>query len=167
MNIKTALTAIVVAMSAAAGTSGAQGITDPQTTFGWFANRIVGAYESQAMVRTCGSPGPDRPVINTIIFNQGGTVVASPQFPPQGANNFSRTIDLGTWSYHPFTNRYSVSLRFYSFVGGQLQGTNHVVRDLKMSADGNSVTGPVHVTTYAPDGSVINEQCGTATSTRM
>lgn len=167
MNIKTASVAIVLAMSAAASATGAQGITEPQTTSGWFASRIVGAYESQAMVRVCGSPGPDAPVVNMIIFNEGGTVVATPRFPPQGADGYSRTNDLGTWSYNPRTNRYSVSLHFYGFVDGQFQGTTHVERDLRMSADGNSVSGPVHTTTYAPDGSVILEQCGTATSKRL
>jgi len=167
MNTKNALAVAMLALATAAGAAAAQGTAEPQTTSGWFANRIVGAYESQAMVRVCGSPGPDFPVINTIIFNQGGTVVAMPRFPPQGADNYSRTIDLGTWSYHPGTNRYSVSLHFYGFVNGQLQGTTHVERDLRMSADGNSVSGPVHTTTYAPDGSVILEQCGTATSTRL
>jgi hypothetical protein len=168
MNIKnTALAMTVLAMTTAAGVSGAQGAADPQTTSGWFANRIVGAYQSHAMVRVCGSPGPDFPVVNLIIFNQGGTVVASPRFPPQGADGYSRTNDLGTWSYHPRTNRYSVSLHFYGFVNGEFQGITHVERDLQMSADGNSVSGPVRTTTYAPDGSVILEQCGTATSTRF
>jgi len=167
MNTKTALAITVLAMSMVAGATGAQGTVDPQTTSGWFASRIVGAYQSQAMVRVCGSPGPDTPALNTIIFNEGGTVVATPRFPPQGADGYSRTNDLGTWSYNPRTNRYSVSLHFYGFVDGQFQGTTHVERDLRMSADGNSVSGPVHTTTYAPDGSVILEQCGTATSKRL
>lgn len=165
MNIKTAFVATALAVSTAAGA--AQGPTDPHTTDGWFASRIVGSYASQAMVRECGSAGPDTPAVNTIIFNEGGTVVATPRFPPEGAGGYSRTNDLGTWSYNPRTNRYSVSLHFYGFVNGQFQGTTHVERDLRMSADGNSVSGPVHTTTYAPDGSVILEQCGTATSTRL
>lgn len=167
MNTKTALAITILAMSTAVGATGARGIPEPQTTSGWFASRIVGAYQSQAMVRVCGSPGPDAPVVNMIIFNEGGTVVATPRFPPQGADGYSRTNDLGTWSYNPRTNRYSVSLHFYGFVDGQFQGTTHVERDLQMSADGNSVSGPVHTTTYAPDGSVILEQCGTATSKRL
>lgn len=167
MNAKTIFAATLLALSAAAGTAGARPPAEPQTTSGWFANRIVGAYQSQATVRVCGSPGPDFPVVNTIIFNQGGTVVASPRFPPQGSDGYSRTIDLGSWAYHPRTNHYSVSLHYYGFVDGQLQGTTLVERDLQMSADGNSVSGPVHTTTHAPDGSVILEQCGTATSTRF
>lgn len=168
MNIKkTALAMTVLAMTTAAGVTGAQGIPGPQTTSGWFANRIVGAYGSKAMVRPCGSAGPDSPALNTMIFNQGGTVVASPRFPPQGADNYSRTNDLGTWSYHPRTNHYSVKLRFDNFVSGSFTGSSVVERDLQMSADGNSVSGPVHVTTYAPDGSVVVELCGTATSTRL
>lgn len=165
MNTKTLLSVALLAISTAAAAAG-PGV-DPQTTSGWFANRIVGAYESKAMVRNCGSAGPDSPAINTIIFNAGGTVVAMPRFPPQGANGYSRTIDMGTWAYHPRTNRYSVSLRYYGFVNGQLSGTSHVVRDLQMSADGTTVSGPVQVTTYAPDGSVAGDVCGTATSTRL
>lgn len=168
MNIKkTALAMTVLAVTTVAGVTAAQGAADPQTTFGWFANRIVGAYQSEAHVRVCGSPGPDDTVKNTIIFNAGGTVVAIPRFPPQGADNYSRTNDLGTWSYHPRTNRFSVRLRYDNFMNGTFTGASVVERDLQMSADGNSVYGPVHVTTYAPDGSVVVEVCGTATSTRL
>lgn len=165
MNSKTAIAAAILSISASAFAAGSA--SEPLMVNGWFASRIVGAYESKATVRVCGSAGPDFPVVNMIIFNQGGTVIATPRFPPQGANDYSRTIDIGTWSYNPRTNHYSVSLHFYGFVSGQFQGTTHVERDLQMSADGNSVTGPVHTTTYAPDGSVILEQCGTATSTRL
>lgn len=168
MNIKkTALAATILAITTAAGAAGARGPIDPQTTDGWFASRIVGAYESLAMVRGCGSPGPDQTVKNTIIFNEGGTVVAIPRFPPQGADGYSRTNDLGTWSYHPRTNHYSVKLRYDNFTDGAFTGSSVVERDLQMSADGNSVSGPVHVTNYAPDGSVAGEVCGTATSTRL
>lgn len=166
MNIKKTTLAITV-LAMAAGAAGAQGAADPQTTNGWFASRIVGAYESLAMVRPCGSPGPDQTVKNTIIFNAGGTVVAIPRFPPQGADGYSRTNDLGTWSYHPRTNHYSVKLRYDNFTDGSFTGSSVVERDLQMRADGNSVSGPVHVTTYAPDGSVVVEVCGSATSTRL
>ena len=164
MNIKTAFALAILALSTAAGAAGA---AEPQTTSGWFASRIVGAYQSEARVRVCGSPGPDEVVFNTIIFNAGGTVIAIPRFPPQGADNHSRTNDLGTWSYHPRTNRYSVKLRYDNFMNGAFTGSSVVERDLQMSADSNSVTGPVHVTTHAPDGSVVVEVCGTATSTRL
>jgi hypothetical protein len=164
MNIKTAFAVAILALSTAAGAAGA---AEPQTTSGWFASRIVGAYQSEARVRVCGSPGPDEVVFNTIIFNAGGTVIAIPRFPPQGADNYSRTNDLGTWSYHPRTNRYSVKLRYDNFMNGAFTGSSVVERDLQMSADSNSVTGPVHVTTHAPDGSVVVEVCGTATSTRL
>jgi len=167
MNSKTILAIAVLALSTAAGAAAAYPLTEPQTTTGWFASRIVGAYESVAQVKVCGTQGQGDTVKNTIIFNQGGTVVAIPRFPPQGANNYSRTNDLGTWSYHPRTNHYSVKLRYDNFVNGSFTGSSVVERDLQMSIDGNSVSGPVHVTTYAPDGSVVVEVCGTATSTRL
>lgn len=164
MNIKTVLGTALLSIATVAGAAAAD---NPQTTSGRLANRIVGAYQTEAQVRDCGSGGPDETVINTIIFNQGGTVVAMPQFPPQGANGYSRTIDMGTWSYDPRTGRYSVNLRFYGFVDGELAGTSTVEREVQMSNDNNTVSGPVHVTTVAPDGSVIAEVCGIATSTRL
>ena len=164
MNTKTALIIAMLAVSTAAGAAHA---VEPQTTSGWFANRIVGAYQSEAHVKVCGTPGQGETVQNTIIFNQGGTVVAVPRGAPQGTDGYSRTNDLGTWSYHPRTNHYSVKLRYDNFVDGAFTGSSVVERDLQMSADGNSVSGPVHVTTYAPDGSVVVEVCGTATSTRL
>ena len=88
MNTKTVLAVAILALSTVAGTAGARPLVEPQTTSGWFANRIVGAYQTEAHVRVCGSPGPDFTAINTIIFNQGGTVVAMPRFPPQGADNY-------------------------------------------------------------------------------
>lgn len=167
MNTKTVLAIAIIALSTVAGTAGARPSVEPQTTSGWFASRIVGAYQSEAHVRVCGSPGPDEVVFNTIIFNAGGTVVAVPRGAPQGTDNYSRTNDLGTWSYHPRTNHYSVKLRYDNFVGGAFTGSSVVERDLQMSADGNSVYGPVHVTTHTPDGSVAFEVCGTAKSTRL
>ena len=94
MNTKTALAAAMLTLSTVAGTAGAGPGVEPQTTSGWFASRIVGAYQSEAHVRVCGSPGPDEVVNNTIVFNAGGTVIAIPRFPPQGADNYSRTNDL-------------------------------------------------------------------------
>jgi hypothetical protein len=167
MNTKAIFAATLLALSTITAAAAARPSAEPQTTSGWFANRIVGAYGSKAMVRPCGSAGPDTPALNTIIFNQGGTVVASPRFPPQGADNYSRTNDLGTWAYNPRTNHYSVKLRYDNFMDGAFTGPSVVERDLQMSIDGNSVYGPVHVTTYAPDGSVVVEICGTATSTRL
>lgn len=167
MNTKTAVVVATLALSVIAGTAGAKLPVDPQTTSGWFANRIVGAYESEAQVKVCGTPGQGETVKNTIIFNQGGTVVAVPRGAPQGTDNYSRTNDLGTWSYHPRTNHYSVKLRYDNFMNSAFTGSSVVERDLQMSIDSNSVSGPVHVTTYAPDGSVVVEVCGTATSTRL
>lgn len=167
MNTKTSFVAAMLVLSTAAGAAGSKPAQDPHIVTGFFANRIVGVYESKAMVRLCGSPGPDETVKNTIIFNEGGTVIAIPRFPPQGADNYSRTNDLGIWSYHPRTSRYSVKLRYDNFVNGSFTGSSVVERDLQMSIDTNSVSGPVHVTTYAPDGSVVAEVCGTATSTRL
>lgn len=173
MHTKTVFAAILLALSTVAGTAGARPPVEPQTTSGWFANRIVGTYQSDANVRMCGSAGPDMKVVNTITFNAGGTVIANPRFPPTGAPDAygpgmgTRTPDMGTWSYSPRTNRFSIKLRFDTFVDGAFHGTGNVEREIQLSIDGNSGSGPVHVTMRAPDGSVLGEQCGTATSTRL
>jgi hypothetical protein len=167
MNSKTALVVALFALSASAGAAGARPAVQPETTSGWFANRIVGAYETSAQVRECGSSDPYDSVTNTIIFNGGGTVTATPRFPPQGANGYSRTNDMGTWSYQPATSHYSVRLRYDNFTNGAFTGSSIVERDLAMALDRNSVSGSVHVTTYDTSGNVVYEACGNATSTRL
>jgi hypothetical protein len=167
MNTKTILAVAILGLSTAAGATGSNARPQNQTTSGWFANRIVGAYQSDATVRQCGSSGPDSPALNTIIFNAGGTVVAIPRFPPQGAGGYSRTNDMGIWSYDPATGHYSVRLRYDNFTNGTFTGSSIVERDLQMALDRNSVSGTVHVTTYDVNGNVVYEACGTATSTRL
>lgn len=170
MNSRTAIATAMLVFSTVAGAATPR---DVQITSGWFANRIVGAYQSDAKVRVCGSAGPDMTVVNTITFNAGGTAIASPRFPPTGAPDAygpgmgTRTPDMGTWSYSPRTNSFSIKLRFDIFVDGVFHGTGNVEREIQLSADGNTGSGPVHVTMRAPDGSVMLEQCGTATSTRL
>jgi len=145
-----------------------------QIVSGWAANRIVGAYQSDANVRKCGTTLPLNHVTNNIIFNAGGTVTESPRFPPTGAYNafgipglFTRTIGLGTWSYNPFTRSYSMSLRYDYFVDGVYYGMGTVERDIVLSADGTLASGPVESTLYATTGSTIIDLCGDAVSKRL
>lgn len=175
MNItKRTLAITALAMATVAGATGAQGVADPQTTSGWFANRIVGVFETtDGKVGPCGIT-PTQPVGNTLSFNAGGTVTESPQFPPAGVAGvfglpgvFTRNIGLGSWSYNPRTNHYSMHLQYYFFEDGEFYGIGTVDRDLKLSADGKAASGPVQSTIYAADGSVIVALCGTATSTRL
>jgi hypothetical protein len=167
MNTKTILAVAILGLSTAAGATSGNARPENQTTSGWFANRIVGAYVTLAQVRECGSEDPYETVNNAILFNQGGTVIAIPRYPPGGANGYSRTNDMGTWSYDRATNHYSLRLRYDSFTDGAYTGYSIVERDLTMALDRNSVSGPVHVTTYDPNGNVVYEACGTATSTRL
>jgi hypothetical protein len=166
MNTRTILAVAILGLSTAAGATSGNARPENQTTSGWFANRIVGAYGTNAQVRACGSSDPYNTVINTILFNAGGTVVAIPRFPPGGANGYSRTNDMGTWSYDPATGHYSLRLRYDNFTDGTFTGSSIVERDMTMSLDRNSVSGSVHVTTYDTNGVAVYEVCGTATSTR-
>ncbi|MBS0571609.1 MAG: hypothetical protein JSS28_13440 [Proteobacteria bacterium] len=175
MNAKTAISMAILALSSATGTTSvaAGPIQDSSLLFLWPASRLVGTYQSMAQVRVCGSPGPDSMAINTITFNAGGTVIAHPRFPPSGVPDAygpgigSRTMDQGTWSYDWRTKLFSATLRFDFFGDGTYRGTGVVERDMQLSADGKTASGPVHVTNFAPDGSVMVELCGTAVSTRL
>ena len=174
MNTKTALSVAMLAISTVAGTAAARPAVEPQTTSGWFANRIVGTFQTTAgKVGPCGIT-PTQPVGNTISFNAGGTATESPRFPPVGVANvfgiqglFTRNTGLGNWSYNPRTNQYSLHLQYDFFEDGEFYGTGTVDRDLKLSADGKTASGSVQSTIYAADGSVIVALCGTATSTRL
>lgn len=145
-----------------------------QVVWGWGAERIVGAYQSQAQVRKCGTTFPAMPVVNTMTFQAGGTVTENARFPPVGDFNvfgipglFTRTVGLGTWSYNPLTRSYSMSLRYDYFVDGVFHGTGTVDRDIRLSADGKTASGPVQSAVQTAAGSVIVELCGDAVSTRL
>lgn len=138
------------------------------------AGRIVGAYQSDADVRKCGTTFPFTHVTNNIIFNAGGTVTESARFPPAGAFNafgipglFTRTTGLGTWSYNPSTHSYAMSLRYDYFVDGAYSGTGTVERDMVLNADGSRASGPVKSELYSTTGSLLIGLCGDAVSKRL
>ena len=159
----------------AAATTAALGTSDNvQIVSGWAASRIVGAYQTDADVRKCGTTFPLNHVTNNIIFNAGGTVIESPRFPPVGDYNgfgipglFTRTIGLGTWSYNPAKRSYSMSLRYDYFVDGVYYGMGTVDRDIVLSADGKLASGPVKSSIYTTAGSTIVDLCGDAVSKRL
>lgn len=142
--------------------------------WGWGAERIVGTYQTLGQVRKCGTTFPFVPVGNTISFQAGGTVVESPRFPPVGDFNvfgipglFTRNIGMGTWSYNPRAHSYSMHLRYDYFVDGVFYGTGTVDRDIQLSADGKTASGPVQSTVRKDDGSVVVDLCGDVASTRL
>ena len=170
LSIGLAVAAIAPAEVFAASTADQQA----HQVLGWGAGRIVGTFETtDGKIGLCGME-PTQPVGNTLSFNAGGTVTESPQFPPIGAPGvfglpgvFTRNIGLGTWSYNPHTNHYSMHLQYYFFEDGEFYGRGTVDRDIVLSADGKTASGPVESIVYAADGSVIVDLCGTATSTRL
>jgi hypothetical protein len=145
-----------------------------QIVWGPAAGRIVGAYQSDADVRKCGTSFPFNHVTNNIIFNAGGTVTESARFPPAGAFNafgipglFTRNVGLGTWSYNPFTHSYAMSLRYDYFVDGVYFGTGTVERVLVLNANGSQASGPVTSELYSTTGSLLIGLCGDAVSRRL
>jgi len=173
MNSKTALGVIMLALSTTAGATGAGVSPGSLSISGWLASRIVGAYQTEARVRVCGSSDPYETVKNMILFNAGGTVIAQPQLASTGLPGLygpglgTRGPDFGTWFYNSRTNLYSVKLRYETFVDGVFHGAGIVEREIQLSADDNTAYGRVHVTVLAPDGSKVAEICGTAVSTRF
>ena len=137
-------------------------------------NRIVGLWSSEGSTQPCGSILPFTTVRNTILFQAGGTVIAVPRAPPAGTPNAfgvpginQRSQDMGTWSYDPLTQEYTVKLRFDWYVDGQYHGYSTVDRTIALNDDGDTGVGPVHSTRYAANGSVIIEVCGEAMSERL
>lgn len=139
------------------------------------ANRIVGAWTTEAAVRPCGSNLPLSPARNTILFHAGGTVLAMPQMAPAAGfpnvagipGTHQRGPDLGTWSYNPRTHQYTLKLRFDWYVDGLYHGYAAVDRTILLSNDGKRAFGPVRVTRYTAAGALIGAVCGDAVSTRM
>ena len=138
------------------------------------ANRIVGAWDGTGLVQPCGSALPFRTVRNTIVFQAGGIVVENARFPPNGVPNVhgvpginQRSIGLGTWSYNPNTGQYTMQLRFDYFVDGAYHGYGTVDRTILLSSDGSRNGGTVRAVRYRADGSIVAEECGTASGVRI
>lgn len=138
------------------------------------ASQVVGLWTNQANVRPCGTTLPLRPIRNTMLFHAGGTAVANLELPIAGIPNLAgipgihqRGPDLGTWSYNPLTHQYTTKLRFDWYVDGLYHGYSTVDRSFLLSNDGRQSSGPVRVTRYKTDGSVIDAVCGEVVSTRI
>jgi hypothetical protein len=164
------LVALLLALGAATAAAG------PANTgaLGVPANRIAGLWSTEGLVRLCGTELPFSPVRNTLLFHAGGTVVENPRTPPGGVQNAfgvpgtnQRGQALGTWEYHPATNRYWIHLRFDWFVDGVYHGYMTVDREIQLSTDGLQGSGPVSSTRYTADGTVIAQVCGEAVSSRL
>lgn len=137
------------------------------------ANRIVGLWSTDGMVGPCAS-APFIPIVNTLLFHAGGTVVENPRFPPGGVPNVfgvpgvnQRGQGLGTWLYHPASERYFVHLQFDWFVDGVYHGYMTIDREMVLSSDGNLASGPVVAVRYAVDGNPLVQLCGSAESERQ
>ena len=146
---------------------------DPQRTgaLNVAANRIAGLWDTQPLVRPCGSTVQPTPGHTTLLFNTGGTWVENPRFPPSGVpgpnGQIQRSGGLGTWSYNPDTAQYTAHMRFDWYLDGAYDGYQTVNRKILLSGNGQQAAGPVRSTRYAADGSVMAELCGSATGNRL
>jgi hypothetical protein len=174
MKHHTILLALVLSCAFLVSTAAWAGSPVENQGLGVPANRIVGLWSTEGATQPCGSTLPFTPVRNTILFQAGGTVIATPRFPPAGALNVfgvpgvnQRGPDLGTWSFDPLTQEYTVKLRFDWYVDGQYHGYQTVDRTIALNEEGDAGIGPVRSTRYAADGTVIIEVCGEAMSERL
>lgn len=134
------------------------------------ANRIVGLWATEGHLGPCNGT-PVITVLNTLLFQAGGTVVDNPRFPPGGAPNasglYARNQGLGTWSYDPVTHKYFLHLQFDNFIDGVYDGYSTVDRELVLSQEGLLASGPVRSDRFKADGSLLMEVCGQAVSSRL
>lgn len=172
--MKLPINKFVFAMLAALATSTAAAGPANSGALGVPANRIVGLWATEAAVGPCGTFPATIPIRNTLLFQAGGTVVENPRSPPGGAPNVfgvpginQRGQALGTWSYDPSTDSYSMFLRFDWFVDGAYHGYMTVDREIWLSADHQYFFGPVRSTRYTAAGVLVAEVCGDAVSQRL
>jgi hypothetical protein len=169
MNLKTFL--LAAALAAIASPAHA---LDPATSgaIGVPANRIVGLWSTLGMVGPCGGTVTPQTIRNTLLFQAGGTVIENPRSPPQGGPGpgggvHQRSIALGTWSYNPVTQQYTMHLQFDWFADNVWHGYSTVDRTLLLNGNGSLAAGPVRSTRFAANGAIVAEVCGSATSTRL
>lgn len=136
------------------------------------ANRIVGAWDNAAYVGPCGGTPSPNPARQTVVFHAGGTFLDNSRYPPQGIatpnGTMQRSIGVGTWEYSPRTGQWSLEQRFDWFKNNVYDGYQVIQRSaILLSGGGASMAGPVHVYRYDAAGTLVLEQCGTATATRL
>lgn len=161
--------AVVLAMTSA------ESLADPRTdgALPVPANRLAGLWNTVYATAPCGSPAPGAPQRGTHLVLAGGGFIDNSVYPPSGIPGLmgisgvhKRSMGVGTWKHDGDTNRYSVHLRFDWYVNDAYHGYQTVDRQILLSNNGRTATGPVRSTRYAADGSVIAELCGNAVSTR-
>lgn len=134
-------------------------------------NRIVGLWANTSRVGSCdtGELGP--PGNQTVMFNAGGTFVDNPRFPAGGVPTpggvVQRSIGLGTWNYNHRSRQYTLRQQFDLFLSTDYDGYTVIERTMRLSNDGNHITGPVVATRFNADGDLVFQLCGIAESTRL
>lgn len=136
------------------------------------ANRIVGVWDNAAYVGPCGGTPSATPARQTVVFHAGGTFLDNARYPPQGIatpnGTMQRSIGVGSWEYSPRTGRWSLEQRFDFFKNNVYDGYQVISRSsILLSSDGKTMAGPVHAYRYDAAGTLVLEQCGTATATRL
>lgn len=173
------LTKTALAAFAAAGlwlAAAPAGATDP-TLDGRLpvpANRIVGLWSAVVEVGPCGGT-PSNRIAATIAYHAGGTLSETNVMPISGIPNMQdvpgnnqRGPGMGTWSYNPRTGQYTLDIRFNWYVDGVYHGYQLIHRPgVMLSADRNTLSGPVQATRYYANGSKYMDFCGRETATRL
>jgi hypothetical protein len=134
------------------------------------ANRIVGTWIVNGAVSGAAcvpaSPGPAMPVRSYLVFHSGGTITELPRIPTS-VSPAPRTFGVGHWHYDRRTDTYLATFRFDWFANGVLQGYQLVDREVQLSADTETMSGPAVSTRYLENGTELFSQCGSATATRF
>jgi hypothetical protein len=170
MNTKFQLRAAIALVWAAAGTAAAAAPLTANAN-GDSPNRIVGLWSTQAEVRPCGTDLPPMAIVNTLLIHAGGTIVENPRFPPGGAPNaaghFERTQALGTWQLNRRSGKYWIHLRFDNYIDKAYDGHTTIDREARFRKNGLEFLGPVSVSRFNAEGTLIGQLCGRAVSSRL
>lgn len=134
------------------------------------ASRIVGTWIVKGEVNgancTPASSGPAGRPSSYLVFHSGGTLTELPRLP-SSASPAGRSFGVGRWYYDKASDSYLASFRFDWYVNGVVQGYQTVDREVRISADGETMAGPAISTRYLENGQEVYSQCGDATATRF
>ena len=123
---------------------------------------IIGVWFADVQRRDCTTGAVLVSLRGIDVFNAGGTLV------DLGVTNpASRTAALGQWSRES-EGRYAAKFVFATFLAdGSPSGTTEGARTLRLSADGNTLSGETAVTIKDAQGQVIARACAVDTSVRF
>jgi hypothetical protein len=125
-------------------------------------DQIQGTWSSEVTIKDCASGAILKQFGGTSLFHYGGTLSADNTMPVP-----SRGAAFGVWQAGS-GGEYTADIWFYRFnADGTVAGTQKVERTLTLSADGNTLSGPLTLQVLDSSGAIVQQGCGTEVSKRV